>query len=114
MDRRVLAAVAALVILVLAAATFGGVYAYQQSLPTTASFNLKDGQREVRLDQRLGIRFTRAVTAAAVTSIANSAPERELVAGLVADVTGTDRASVPNWASLLVGPLLRGVEVQVR
>ncbi len=77
MDRRVLAAVAALVILVLAAATFGGVYAYQQSLPTTASFNLKDGQREVRLDQRLRIRFTRAVTAAAVAQHFHLSPAVE-------------------------------------
>ena len=47
-------------------------------------------------------------------SIANSAPERDLVAGLVADLTGADRADVPAWSSLLVGPLLRGAEVQVR
>jgi len=54
-----------------------------------------------------------AFTASSV-SIANSAPERQLVAGLVADMTGADPSSVPAWSSLLVGPLLRGVEVQVR
>jgi len=54
-----------------------------------------------------------AVTASSV-SIANSGPERQLVAGLVADMIGADRSSVPAWSSLLVGPLLRGVEVQVR
>jgi phospholipid/cholesterol/gamma-HCH transport system substrate-binding protein len=63
--------------------------------------------------QALGAAAPGAVTASAV-SVANSAPERELVAGLVADMTGADRAGVPDWSSLLVGPLLRGVEVQVR
>jgi virulence factor Mce-like protein len=54
-----------------------------------------------------------AVTAS-IVSIANSAPERDVVAGLVADMTGADRSAIPAWSSLLVGPLLRGVEVQVR
>jgi len=55
-----------------------------------------------------------ASTVSSTVSIANSAPERDLVAGLVADLTGADRADVPAWSSLLVGPLLRGAEVQVR
>jgi hypothetical protein len=46
--------------------------------------------------------------------LANSAPERQLVAGLVADLTGTTQADVPAWSSLLVGPLLRGTEVTVK
>jgi virulence factor Mce-like protein len=54
-----------------------------------------------------------AFTAGAL-SVANSAPERDLVAGLLADMTGTDPATMPAWSSLMVGPLLRGVEVQVR
>jgi hypothetical protein len=37
-----------------------------------------------------------------------------VVAGLVADMTGADRSAIPAWSSLLVGPLLRGVEVQLR
>jgi hypothetical protein len=54
------------------------------------------------------------VSTVSAVSIANSAPERELVAGLVGDVLGVDRGSVPGWSSMLVGPLLRGVEVQLR
>jgi virulence factor Mce-like protein len=46
--------------------------------------------------------------------LANSAPERELVNGLVADMTGSARSDVPGWSSLLVGPLVRGVEVTVK
>jgi hypothetical protein len=54
-----------------------------------------------------------AFTASSLT-IANSAPERQLVAGLLADMTGTDPATMPAWSSLMVGTLLRGTEVQVR
>jgi phospholipid/cholesterol/gamma-HCH transport system substrate-binding protein len=51
---------------------------------------------------------------ASTLSVANSPAERDLVSGLVADMVGADRGEVPAWSSLLVGPLLRGVEVQVR
>ena len=51
---------------------------------------------------------------ASTVSIANSEPERQLIAGLLADMTGTDPATMPAWSSLMVGPLLRGAEVQVR
>jgi phospholipid/cholesterol/gamma-HCH transport system substrate-binding protein len=47
-------------------------------------------------------------------SIANTRPEQQLVSGLVADMTGSDPATVPAWSSLLVGPLLRGAEVTLR
>jgi phospholipid/cholesterol/gamma-HCH transport system substrate-binding protein len=63
--------------------------------------------------QSMGEPAAEAFTASSV-SIANSAPERQLVAGLIADMTGADRSGVPAWSSLLVGPLLRGVEVEVR
>jgi phospholipid/cholesterol/gamma-HCH transport system substrate-binding protein len=54
-----------------------------------------------------------AFTASSLT-VANSAPERQLVSGLLADMTGTDPATMPAWSSLMVGTLLRGTEVQVR
>jgi virulence factor Mce-like protein len=47
-------------------------------------------------------------------STANSAPERRLVSGLVTDMSGDPNVPAPAWSSLLVGPLLRGAEVQVR
>jgi virulence factor Mce-like protein len=63
--------------------------------------------------QAMGPAGAPAFTAGAM-SIANSEPERQLVAGLLADMTGTDPATMPAWSSLMVGPLLRGAEVQVR
>jgi virulence factor Mce-like protein len=47
-------------------------------------------------------------------SLANSQPERQLISGLVAGMTGTRPADAPAWSSLLVGPLLRGAEVHVQ
>jgi len=46
-------------------------------------------------------------------SVANSVPERQLVTGLLADITGTKPASMPDWSSLLVGILLRGADVAI-
>jgi phospholipid/cholesterol/gamma-HCH transport system substrate-binding protein len=43
--------------------------------------------------------------------IANSPGEQDVVAELVAVQTGGDPAAVPSWASLLVGPAVRGTEV---
>ena len=63
LNRRALALVGAAVVLVLIAATVGGVYAYGQSRPTTASFNLKNGQKEIRLDQPLAVTLSRPITA---------------------------------------------------
>lgn len=47
-------------------------------------------------------------------SLANSPAEQDLIDALVAPEVGTTPAEVPNWASLLVGPLYRGAEVDVR
>ena len=44
-------------------------------------------------------------------SIANSPAEQDLIAALVSPAAPQD---VPGWASLLVGPLYRGAEVEVR
>lgn len=68
LDRRILVAVAAGVIIALTAATAGGVYTYQQSRPTTASFNLKDGAKEVGLDQALSVTLTRPILQAEATA----------------------------------------------
>lgn len=44
----------------------------------------------------------------------NSAPERELLATLLAPALGLDPSEVPDWSSVLVGPLYRGTEVTLR
>jgi phospholipid/cholesterol/gamma-HCH transport system substrate-binding protein len=48
-----------------------------------------------------------------VPSLANSPQERALVAALVAPSLGTSPSDVPQWSSVLVGPLYRGQEVTV-
>jgi phospholipid/cholesterol/gamma-HCH transport system substrate-binding protein len=45
--------------------------------------------------------------------VANTPPEQELIAALVAPGMGVSPAQVPGWSSLLVGPLFRGAEVTV-
>ncbi|MGP4015279.1 MCE family protein [Saccharopolyspora sp. 5N708] len=44
----------------------------------------------------------------------NSPAERDLVAMLLAPALGRDPGDVPDWSSLLVGPVLRGAEVSYR
>lgn len=44
----------------------------------------------------------------------NSPEERDLLAHLLGPRLGTPPAGVPEWSSLLVGPLFRGAEVSVR
>lgn len=44
----------------------------------------------------------------------NSPQERELIATLVAPATGLAPGAVPDWSSVLVGPLYRGTEVTLR
>jgi hypothetical protein len=63
-DRRVLALIAAAIVIVLIAATVGGVYEYQQTRPTTASLNLRDNQKEVALNQPLVMTFSRPISEA--------------------------------------------------
>ncbi|NKQ56224.1 MCE family protein [Amycolatopsis sp. K13G38] len=46
-------------------------------------------------------------------SLANSTAERELLDVLVSPVLDTSPDDVPSWASLLVGPLYRGAEVNL-
>jgi phospholipid/cholesterol/gamma-HCH transport system substrate-binding protein len=45
---------------------------------------------------------------------ANSPAENRLIAELMAAEAGVAPADYPTWSSLLVGPLLRGAEVEVR
>lgn len=45
---------------------------------------------------------------------ANSPAENQLIAELMAPEAGVSPSSYPAWGSLLVGPLLRGAEVEVR
>lgn len=51
---------------------------------------------------------------ATVPQVANSPAEQQLITTLVAPTLGIARASVPNWASILVGPLYRGTEVTLQ
>ena len=77
MDRRLLAAIAIVVLVVLVAGTAGGVYAYQQSIPTTATFSPPDGAREVGLDQALRLTFSRPVAPTGVAAHFHLAPALE-------------------------------------
>ncbi|GAA3988168.1 MCE family protein [Allokutzneria multivorans] len=45
--------------------------------------------------------------------VPNSPQERDVVAALVAPSLGVAPADVPNWGSVLLGPMLRGTEVSV-
>lgn len=45
---------------------------------------------------------------------ANSPAENQLIAELMAPTVGVSPGEYPDWASLLVGPLLRGAEVELR
>jgi len=47
-------------------------------------------------------------------SLANSRPEQQLLSGLLAPQLAVAPSDVPSWSSLLVGPLYRGSEVEVR
>jgi phospholipid/cholesterol/gamma-HCH transport system substrate-binding protein len=50
----------------------------------------------------------------ASSSVANSQPERDLLAALMAPRLQVQPKAVPDWTSLLVGPLFRNAEVTVR
>lgn len=47
-------------------------------------------------------------------SVVNSPEEQKLIELLVSPAMGTTPDQVPNWGSLLVGPLYRGAEVELR
>ncbi|MEC3973949.1 MCE family protein [Amycolatopsis sp. H20-H5] len=47
-------------------------------------------------------------------SLVNSTDEKQLIDLLASPVFGADPGQVPNWASLLVGPLYRGAEVELK
>jgi virulence factor Mce-like protein len=49
-----------------------------------------------------------------VPQVANSPAEEQLIATLVAPSMGEMPSAVPNWASVLVGPLFRGTEVNLK
>ena len=46
--------------------------------------------------------------------LANSPQERELIAGIAGPAAGLAPGAVPDWSSVLVGPLYRGTEVTLR
>ncbi|HEX6350274.1 MAG TPA: Ig-like domain-containing protein, partial [Candidatus Dormibacteraeota bacterium] len=68
LDRRVWAAVAVILVLLIAGGGTAGFVEYQQTLPTTVSLNVKSGAKEVKLDQTLTMTFTRPVSAGPVES----------------------------------------------
>ncbi|MER5388532.1 MCE family protein [Saccharopolyspora sp. NPDC002686] len=47
-------------------------------------------------------------------SVANSSAERDLLSTLLAPQMGVARDDVPGWSGLLVGPVYRGAEVEVK
>lgn len=53
-------------------------------------------------------------TSAAVPQVANSATERQLIDTLLGPQLGVMPTDVPGWASMLVGPIYRGTEVNTR
>ncbi|MBB5154721.1 MCE family protein [Saccharopolyspora phatthalungensis] len=55
-----------------------------------------------------------ASTSPQSTTWVNSPAERDMVATLLAPALGRDASDVPDWGSLLVGPVLRGAEVSYR
>ncbi|MBM0124125.1 MCE family protein [Pimelobacter simplex] len=59
-------------------------------------------------------RVQRVLADAAGLGEANSPAENQLIAELMAPAAGVSPADYPTWSSLLVGPLLRGAEVEVR
>ncbi|MDT7723862.1 MAG: phospholipid/cholesterol/gamma-HCH transport system substrate-binding protein [Actinomycetota bacterium] len=61
-----------------------------------------------------GTLATPASSGQPAASMPNSSQERALVAALVAPSMGTSPSDVPQWSSVLVGPLYRGQEVTVR
>lgn len=59
-------------------------------------------------------RVLRAFAEHGGTGEANSPAENQLIAELMAPTVGMAPADYPRWGSLLVGPLLRGAEVELR
>jgi phospholipid/cholesterol/gamma-HCH transport system substrate-binding protein len=55
-----------------------------------------------------------ALASATTPQVANSPAEQQLIATLLAPSEGVAPADVPNWASMLVGPLFRGTEVTLK
>ncbi|MER7080146.1 virulence factor Mce family protein [Saccharopolyspora kobensis] len=55
-----------------------------------------------------------APASTAPQSVANAPAERELLSTLLAPQLGVAREDVPGWSGLLVGPVYRGAEVEVR
>jgi phospholipid/cholesterol/gamma-HCH transport system substrate-binding protein len=52
--------------------------------------------------------------AAGVSTTANSAEENELITELASPVVKQPPTALPNWTSVLLGPLYRGTEVTVK
>ena len=55
----------------------GGFIVYANTLPTTVTFNVRDGQKDVATDSRLALRFTRPVALSAVQSALSVSPATE-------------------------------------
>ncbi|MFD9965952.1 MCE family protein [Amycolatopsis sp. NPDC058986] len=65
-------------------------------------------------DQKAGPRCDGLPPPDSGVGTANSPQEQRLLAALLAPVLGSGPARVPGWSGLLVGPLLRGAEVEVK
>ncbi|HEX6348165.1 MAG TPA: DUF3048 domain-containing protein [Candidatus Dormibacteraeota bacterium] len=101
LDRRVYAAVAVVVILLLGG--IGGTLgyaAYQDSQPTSPTFNLKNGQKEVPLTQRLVLTLKRPAPVATVTSHFHIAPAVDGVLDASADRRTFTWTAAGPWADL--------------
>ena len=68
LDRRVLVALAAGLVVVIVVGTGAAVYAVGRPATTATTFNLKDGARDVALNQPLTLTFDRPTTPAAVAA----------------------------------------------
>lgn len=78
---------------------------------------LKDGSSKPpppRSDRPQDFQPTVPQSYAGVPAVANSPAERDLIAVLLAPSLGVPPNQVPEWSSLLVGPLFRGAEVTVQ
>ena len=60
---RGIAAIAGFGVVVFSGAALGGMYLYQQSIPTLVTFGLRDGQVEVPVQEQLQLSASRPIAA---------------------------------------------------
>jgi phospholipid/cholesterol/gamma-HCH transport system substrate-binding protein len=88
-----------------------GKYVYPKNLPV---YGDKTGPHCYPLGQPFpGVALDDGVTQGA-KSVVNSAAENELITELASPMVGKPPAALPNWTSMLLGPLYRGTEVTVK